>query len=578
MPRAPTLDGQQVQTNALRGGQLDVHASPDAFGAGIASGLQNLGGDVFNIWKVEQAKANESAINDAQAQADAAANALQLQHRALGGEDAVAKADEFKGQFAKATGDIAKKVLTNDAQRRAFGMWSQQRGVGFDGAIDGHAFQQGQQQQVADLGARKQTAVQRAVLNKDDPSQVSAAYFDLNSAASTFAKLRGMSPEQRNAADQQDAGDFWGSLVKAHLAEGNDLAASRILDQYKGVMDGQTVLQLSQATEVGSVQGESQRQAATIFSPGKTLEQMSAEADKIENQKVQAATKDRLKRLHELHQQGELEGQKKAMTDGWKLMQTDARGIDAVDKATTDDGTSLIIAMGPERYSALQAAERRRINGPIADPHVSASLVAQYRQLAVTNPAAFAKVDGTAPDANGISPLTAMTTEDYKSIFGSLQAEVKEKGTSGKLMQEIGEKERIIAETLAPLKIKSTISPDNGDLDKVMAFRQQFDAALAQARGDSGKAVDTATAQKIAAKLGEQVATEHRGWYNPARWVDDSDIKKPLYEAIADYEKKVPDDARAKLLADFNEKHKRAPRPDEIVARYRWWLSKNGGE
>jgi hypothetical protein len=267
---------------------------------------------------------------------------------------------------------------------------------------------------------------------------------------------------------------------------------------------------------------------------------------------------------------GQEEYKQKTMETAWQIMNTDARGLGAVDKATTEDGTPLIIAMGPARYSALQAAERRRVAGEIVDPKKSAELYAHFRSLAVSNPIAFALVDGTKPDADGVSPLVAMTPGDYKEIFGSLQSEVKESGTSGKLMQEAGEEERIVGETLAPLGLNKgaasdpKASPD--DRAKVLEFRRQFHAILAKEKADTGKPMATEQAQKIAAKLVATVAAPvHRGWYNPASWFGDSTTTEeaPLFLAI-------PADEREQIVKAYKAANKGAePSAADIALRYR---------
>jgi hypothetical protein len=351
MPTAPTLDGQQIQTAPLRGGKRDANVSPDVYGAGMAQGVSSLANDTQRIWNQAQDQANQSALNDAQAQADAQANDLQREHQGLSGENAISQADAIKAKWATATGDIVKKTLTNGAQRQAFAQWQAHRTNSFNSAIDDHALREGQQQQGADYQARVATAVQRAVLNKDSPEQQAAAFADMDAATQGFAAVRGATPVQVQALSQQNAGAFYGGIITAHLDAGNDLAAARVLDAHKGEMDAQTVLQMSKATDMGSTMGEGQRQAAAIYSPGKTLEAMYAEADGIENQKVQEETKARIATKYRIHKQTVADDQDQSFQEGWKTLITtgDLSAITAPER----------VRMGDDKFGALDAAAAR---------------------------------------------------------------------------------------------------------------------------------------------------------------------------------------------------------------------------
>ena len=60
--RVPRYDGPQVESTNLRGNFSDGNVSPEAFGAGIARGLGDLGQAAYKIGQEQQAKANDAAL------------------------------------------------------------------------------------------------------------------------------------------------------------------------------------------------------------------------------------------------------------------------------------------------------------------------------------------------------------------------------------------------------------------------------------------------------------------------------------------------------------------------------------
>lgn len=568
MPRVPTLNPTPLIA-APRPQIRQQATDAQAFGSELGTGIAEASRTAFGIWREQAASVNEARVleaDTADARHDLEVSARLKDARGSDAPKAFNDAVDERQQYQAKI----ESTLSNPVQREAFRRSSTQRLLSFENRGSAHvaaetdAYEQQQSQAAVDVG------MQQVYASRNDWGEATRVAEETIARRSAFLARRKVPPEEiaRQAAALRSHATR--SVIDGMISDDNDLGAKKIADQYGGYLTAQDSQAVAGKLKISSTKGEGQRQSAAIWSPDKTLETMLGEADKIEDQGVQAETKDRLVALHTTHARGQEEYKQKTMETAWQIMNTDARGLGAVDKATTEDGTPLIIAMGPARYSALQAAERRRVAGEIADPKKSAELYAHFRSLAVSNPTAFALVDGTKPDADGVSPLVAMTPGDYKEIFGSLQPEVKESGTSGKLMQEAGEEERIVGETLAPLGLNKgaasdpKASPD--DRAKVLEFRRQFHAILAKEKADTGKPMATEQAQKIAAKLVATVAAPvPRGWYNPARWVGDSTTTEdaPLFLAI-------PADEREQIVKAYKAANKGAePSAADIALRYR---------
>jgi hypothetical protein len=571
---------QQVRRAPVADTRLGIRTNADAMGAPIGEGVQALGraaGVVSSVYDriatEERQKADDQQITAAAAKATGLASDLQLEYGKHKLDDAVKTGPDYEKKHASGLDEIA-KGLTTESQRQTFAKWRASHEVAFQSVVRNRAYDEGQKSYDITDQVAKEQARRSVVINADPENgdvgleQVASRVADMHTLNEITARRKGYNATQLAELNRQDSADAYATVISAYNDAGYSLKAQAMFDKNKDALDPKVREHLQKALGIGVTKAVAQSKSAEIWSPDKTIEQMMTEADQIPDQKIQEETKQRLERKHSVHRQAMQDAQGAAMSDAWRKMQTDPLGIDAV---TTGE----IVAMGPERFGALQAAEKRRLSPAKDDPKLSASLLHHFRMLSVDNPAAFALVDPTAvmgqgSVAPGDSPLSAMTAADFKELSGLIK-DAKENGVNGKLVRDNAEKERIIGETLAPLKLDKGAASDDkakpADQAKVLHFRLRFDEALAQARGDSGKPVSNDDMRKIAAKLASETVVDQRSIINLSRMWNGKDITKPLFESLSE----IPDDERANIIQSYQKTNPKAPplSADGILMRWK---------
>lgn len=415
---------QQVTRSGPADTRLGLRATPDAMGAAVGEGIQALGRAGSTVASVtdkimaeERQRGNDAQMARALAESTALANGLQLEYEKHQLDDAVAKRSDFEDRYTKGLDDIAAK-LGNDEQRAAFGNFRLKQEVAFQGAVRNRAYHEGERSYDSNFKAARDELVRSIRINADPANgdeglaQVQARLEMMAVRNEGLARRRSLNPAQLAELNRQDAAEAWATVINASNESGDSVRAKSLFDQHKDTLEPKARDLLERALEIGTTKSIAQQKSAEIFSPDKTLEDMYAEADQIEDQKVQAEVKRRLDERDALRRRAVDQAQDRVFTAAYEKAKGDPRGFDAL---TAGERT----AMGPEREERLKSWTARRAKGEALPWQASKAVRYQIEQAAASpeTRAAFAK-------ANLLDYVDKLNEDDFNAL-SALQKDLR---------------------------------------------------------------------------------------------------------------------------------------------------------
>jgi hypothetical protein len=224
-----------VQTQGLPGARL-VGTTPEAMGANLGRGVQQLGSEVAQWAAEERRKKIDTEVQDA---------VLKLDERTMGGlRQAKDPAAGIKGATAK--DDLKRYVddfdkfdreasagLTDPEAQRLFRQRAGQRRASYAESLMGHAdgVVFGYQNEV-DTNTLK-IANERASLGYDNPNELSTARADKEQALARLAERNGWTPERLAVERQQATSSMHTQVLRGYLSAGRVTEAEQYFQALK---------------------------------------------------------------------------------------------------------------------------------------------------------------------------------------------------------------------------------------------------------------------------------------------------------------------------------------------------------
>jgi hypothetical protein len=297
MPTVPRI-GQPIDTAPLPNARVSTGAPAAAFGGAAKSiDVGGLGRHIAGIIEDEQQKADQVAVLDADNKLASLESSL-LYDQKTGvlnrrGQAAFTAPEDVDNEWKKQIGEI-EKGLTTDRQLLAFRGRAQSRYQSIFSEVQRHVAGERQQYDTdtttAALANRYDTAVRSS-----DPKVVDRSVAESRAILATFAKRNGWSPEVAQEKTATVVSRIHAGVVDKLLANEQDVAASEYYAAHKSEITGDQVARLEGALELGSVRGESQRQADQIIGAAKGMPDALDAVRKIADPKIRDATDQRVK-------------------------------------------------------------------------------------------------------------------------------------------------------------------------------------------------------------------------------------------------------------------------------------------
>lgn len=498
MAEVPTQDLPTVAPQVIRPAGFDANVSPDAFGAGTGravAGLFQVAGD-YAI--KQQHQANQLAVTAAGNELDAGTEAdlydpktgILNQHPA-DPADAAKLVDKSISNWDARASKI-RAGLSDERQRTAFDQNAAQARLGvlhktnLFQHVTGEEYQKNQfelgvanarRQAVNDAGLPAappaadpvdvpmdqpqprngqvgidDRALQDEALRQSEPTpappvqqakgkwaSVDAAIEKQLKLIDDYAATQNWSPQMRDAAHLQAVSSTHAEIVDKFLREDKEATASAYFADHKDEIYPDVRAKLTQQLEITSLRGESQQAVDKLLrEPGMTLDGAITEIGKIEDPKLREQTEERAVRMFSLRATDIAEKQRAVMASAWQTMNTDPQGIDAITAAER-------IAMGPERWSTLEAAAKRQA-AQIPMPWQDSKAQRYKIEDLLTNPATRERTLAAGPAA-----FIATMNEDDMNAVATQMRDLAANGSNESSW--LTTREGIVNEALAGMKI-----------------------------------------------------------------------------------------------------------------------------
>lgn len=248
MPAVPVISSPQVATPRIPGIQLDERI-PDT-GAGLGAGLQGLGGTLGDILAQDRARADRTAVQDAETSRESWANTRLYDPQAGAfnkeGKNALGVTNDVLSDYDQKTAQIA-AGLTGPRQQDLFKQSSQQQRVALQGQLARFEFAQRSKYEDETANARIQSAAQTGALNYNDPTILGQSRQAIVSTLQAQQASHGWDDTELQAQTQKQMDVLHGNVIERMLADDQIPMAKTYLDVHKGELSSDDQLKYQRA-------------------------------------------------------------------------------------------------------------------------------------------------------------------------------------------------------------------------------------------------------------------------------------------------------------------------------------------
>lgn len=438
----PTYGDPQVQLADRPAPKLDPRTlNADTFGAGVADAVQRSAMQVSGIQRKAKQEADQTAVFDAVNKQAAAMNHI-LWDPDTGamnqkGQNSFGQPDRVQTEYQKLA-DQHEGELTDPDQKRAFREIADRQYPDTQATVLRHVGQQTEvykHQTYDDTVANLQTSALNHIGQPEAQGEIDKA---LELSKHTRAlQMPGADAQTLDRINATDASNLHADVVGDLLTSGSYVAAKGYFDQNKAAILPQQRAALEKSVGDGSVRALGQAESARIYAPGKSLEQMYAEADQIQDQRVQAETKNRLDANYQHGKQAKDQASTDLYKQGLGILASDPRGINAIPPQQLNQ----LREMDGEKYAALMEVGRRTVKREDITTPEGNTLFIRFRSALSGSLGEQARNDALAQDPSIFAPV--MSTADLRAT-----TETWDSAKKGRDMTGVAAEHEIAASTL----------------------------------------------------------------------------------------------------------------------------------
>lgn len=292
MPRVPEYNSPQVERAGYQPVYQSGRANADAFGAGIAEGIQRVGGAVAggsdtlaNVALQQQADDNARISKDLDNQL-----AAKLRDYFFGedgfynykGEEAIARGARVASDVEKIRSEVAAGI-TNDRVRKNYDLISASRINQDLETSSRHVMTQRQVANTATSEVRIKEAIDDAAVGWTDPKILSRSQTIIDNEIADLAELNGWSPEVQASKAQEGRTAMYSAAIVSAIKADQVGQARKIFDRYKTYIDGPERADIEKSLRAEGKLGEAQKATDDIISAGGTFSEQLAAARRIKD-------------------------------------------------------------------------------------------------------------------------------------------------------------------------------------------------------------------------------------------------------------------------------------------------------
>ncbi len=514
MPQVPRYTNPQVKSEALPGARVTTERPIEAFGGGqslanVTRASNQISDMAADIAQKERARANQirlleerRALNEWEYK-----NLYDPKTGAVNrvGKDAFGLHESLSSDYDKFTQE-RKKGLASGEQQAAFDQMAESRRESMSSWVAGHVNRQTQVVEEAEFKASLESSKERGSI---DPRNAKSETTFIQQETMRRGQQLGWGQEQLNQALRSEESDLHYRAVNRMLAKGQDLAAESYFKQVEGRLDPDVATKLTKDLEEGSLRGASQRQALEITAHHYDLNSAMNAVDKIDDPKVQDATRQRVKERFQERERSQDMSRERQFQNAWNILE-ETKSLDKVPP-------NMIRSLKPNEQSAMAARARQLAE----NQHVSTDWNDYY------NLKSIASVNETRDEfltTNLLLYRTKMADPEFKELV-NLQASLR-KGDhkAAKVLDGFRTDQSIVSDALNSAGIDPTPKQGKADATKVALFRRKVDEEIIKVQERSGKKATSLEVQGIVDNLMVQGVTQ-KGWF--------FDTKKRAFELNA---------------------------------------------
>jgi hypothetical protein len=330
--------------------------TPDAPAAAFGIDLSKTEQIARQIWIEEKQKADQIAILDADNQLAQHENQAINNMQQKKGKDAFDLPNEVMNEFDQTTSGIADK-LSNDTQAIAFKRYVNARRYDLNRQVQHHVARERAQYDGETTDSFLSNERNAAVLNYDNLDRVKLSVDRQRAALIDYGDRNGKPKEYVDLKIAETIGKTHAGVIDRMLINGYDLMAKQYYDKNKGeITDEKDILTLEKALNIGSVRGESQRQADTIvLQPNVTYARALERMRAIKDPAVRDSVEDRINRFFSEQKIIENDGEKKRMLTATDIVDR-TMDVNNISPATWAQ-------LNIEQRNALEARAKRLLTG-----------------------------------------------------------------------------------------------------------------------------------------------------------------------------------------------------------------------
>lgn len=510
MPQVPGPATEQglTRVQGSPGARVSTQAPAEAFGGGETAqrAINQFGGQVMQMAREEKQKADDVATMDAYAKTVQLRNRLMYDPKSGAmtrkGKDAFGVGEDYGQQFAQGADEI-ESTLTNDDQRAMYQKIRQRESMDLDQNLTKHTFQQAQTYEQETMDASIAATREDAVLNYQDPGKIQSSLAMQKSLIMAQADRGGLSPEAAMMRLKDAESKTHEAVVQRMLANGQDMAASEYYKGIKGSMTAEDTIQLEKALEEGTLRGESQRQAMAITSRHGGLQGALSEVDKIQDPKIQDATRDRVKQRFAEREQAKNYAQEQAFHRSYEIAEKTRRKED----------------IPPGMWASMSPAQKNSIDAYLAKDNIATEWGEYYGlKTMAASPALREKFLKT----DLMEYRHKLGDTEFKELVNA-QTDARK----GKMdtLDGFQTDQQIVNGALAAAGIDPTPKHGSKDANRVAEFRRRVDQEVKKIQQETGKKISNDEMDGVVNNLMMKVTT-HPG-YTPFNLFK---TEKRLYE------------------------------------------------
>jgi len=441
------------------------------------------------------------------------------EHGALNvqGEGVYGLPDKLGEDYDKTAGDIASGL--NERQRARFSPVIQARRSSMLARVDSHVAQQSRLIDGNETKTYLANETSIAVSNVDDPHRVGLAIGNIRRQVGLYGARNGWGPEQTKEAIDDAVSGVHVGVVDRFLALGQDIQAEVYFEHAKDEIRGQEIAQVEKALEEGSLRGQSQRQADTLWQvhAGATLSQLLDEAKKIKDPKLRERVEQRLssrwsvqKQDEQMEERDRAAAAKQAIDDGMQA------AMNAIDRGIPRDMVQvhqLVDQVAPDLWAQLDGPHRAELDRYAQQLFTNDRPTEQehfYRitQQATWDPDAFMRRDL-------FLSLSKLSNSDFQQL-AMLQNMMQEnrRKEAQVIVDDYRTSDQVINNALREFNIDPSPKEGTPESKAIARLRQMAgEAALAWQRENGKKQTPNDVLQKIVDDLLQQDVTVPGSWW-----------------------------------------------------------------